>query len=259
MKSMRNHEKSGMLFFFFVLFFLIILWKERSFLPESVFYTIIFLILAMICYFFAYRSQRRNLQRENPSLPFSMRIDERTELKQLERKDAHALFLLTDRSRAHLREWLPWVDGTKTERDSRVFIENTIRQAASQKGVHAGIWYRGELAGVIGFHSIDWTNASTSIGYWLGAEFQGKGLMTKACRAMVDHAFEKMKMHRVEIRCGVMNQKSCAITQRLGFRYEGTIREAEWLYDHYIDHKVYGLLRKEWQQIKDEQNRLSHC
>ncbi|MBI3110076.1 MAG: GNAT family N-acetyltransferase, partial [Ignavibacteriales bacterium] len=33
---------------------------------------------------------------------------------------------------------------------------------------------------------------------------------------------------------------------RLGFRPEGKIREAEWLYDHFVDHLVYGMLAPDW-------------
>jgi ribosomal-protein-serine acetyltransferase len=55
-----------------------------------------------------------------------------------------------------------------------------------------------------------------------------------------------MRLHRLEVRCAVANARSRAIPERLGFRLEGTIREAEWLYDRFVDHAVYGLLEAEW-------------
>ena len=70
--------------------------------------------------------------------------------------------------------------------------------------------------------------------------------MTKACRAVVATAFEKYDLHRIEIRCATGNNKSCAIAKRLGFQYEGTLREAEWLYDHFVDLAVYSMLEQEW-------------
>lgn len=108
------------------------------------------------------------------------------------------------------------------------------------------IRYNGELAGVIGFHRVDWLNHSTSIGYWLAEDFQGKGIMTASCRCLLDYAFGNLGMNRVEIRCATENLRSRAIPERLGFTEEGLIRQAEWLYDHYVDHLVYGLLREEW-------------
>ena len=72
--------------------------------------------------------------------------------------------------------------------------------------------------------------------------------MTTACRAYVDHAFTRLDVHRVEIRCAVENRRSRAIPERLGFRLEGTLRDAEWLYDHFVDSVVYGMLADEWKE-----------
>jgi len=70
--------------------------------------------------------------------------------------------------------------------------------------------------------------------------------MTASCRACISHAFTELKLNRVEIRCAVENRKSRAIPERLGFRFEGTLREAQWLYDHFVEHALYGMLAREW-------------
>lgn len=101
---------------------------------------------------------------------------------------------------------------------------------------------------MIGVHYIDRANRKASIGYWLGEQFQGLGLMTKACKACIDYLFDEQHLHRVEIRCAVENKRSRAIPERLGFTNEGTIRESEWLYDHFVDHVVYGMLSREWKR-----------
>lgn len=59
--------------------------------------------------------------------------------------------------------------------------------------------------------------------------------------------FEQYKLHKIEIHCAVENDKSQAIPKRLGFQQEGVIRSAEWLYDRYVDHQIYGMLKEEWQ------------
>lgn len=177
---------------------------------------------------------------------FICSIDRDVYLKLLTREDAERLFALVDSCRPHLRRWLPWVDAVKAVEDSRAFIEGTLKKFAAGNGFEAGIWYKGELAGVIGLHYIDRNNRKTSIGYWLGEPFQGLGLMTKSCKACIDYVFQELKLNRVEIRCAVENQKSRAIPERLGFVNEGTIREAEWLYDHFVDHIVYGMIASEW-------------
>lgn len=177
---------------------------------------------------------------------FEFMVDDEVVLKLLDTIHADQLFELTDSCRPYLKEWLPWVDGSKSIEDTKSFIEMTKKQFASNNGFQAGIWYKGNLAGVVGYHSMNWASRSTSLGYWLGEGYQGNGVMTKACKAFVDHAFRRLNLNRIEIRCAEKNIKSRAIPERLGFIEEGMIREAEWLYDHYVDHRVYGILVREW-------------
>ena len=178
---------------------------------------------------------------------FSHKLIEDTQLRLLEERHAEELTNLIDRNREHLRAWLPWVDATRTVEDLKNFIRGALKQLAQNKGFVAGIWHKGRSAGVIGYDAIDWENRSTEVGYWLGEEYQGKGLVTTACRALVDHAFGELDLNRVSITCATENKKSCAIPERLGFRREGVRRQAEWLYDHFVDHVVYAALASEWQ------------
>jgi ribosomal-protein-serine acetyltransferase len=176
-------------------------------------------------------------------------IDNETELRLLKEQHTEELFSLMNQNREYLREWLPWLDANKSPEDTKEFIRDSLEQFTNNNGFQSGIWFKGKLAGVIGYHKIDWANRATSIGYWLGASFQGKGLMTKACRILVDYAFNEFGLNRVEIRCAVENKKSRAIPERLGFKEEGIIRQAEWLYDRFVDHVVYGMLASEWQSL----------
>ncbi|MEX0799345.1 MAG: GNAT family protein [Bacteriovoracaceae bacterium] len=167
-------------------------------------------------------------------------------LKKLETRAGKAVFELVDKNRDHLRQWLPWVDSTKKEEDSLAFIESTLQQFERNKSLQCGIWFKGELAGIVGQHRVDWPNKWSSLGYWLAQEFEGKGIMTKACKGMIHHSFEAQKLNRVEIAVAVDNNKSRAVPERLGFKMEGTLRQKEWLYDRYVDHAVYSLLKSEW-------------
>ncbi|AOM84260.1 GNAT family N-acetyltransferase [Salisediminibacterium beveridgei] len=178
---------------------------------------------------------------------FTCNLTDETELRLLEIRHAEALYLLTTSSSAHLREWLPWVDHINHVADSRAFIESGLKQFTHQDGFHAGIWHRGQLAGVIGLHGIHWGNRSTSIGYWIGDRFEGKGLVTMATKALVHHCFDELNLERVEIRVATGNPRSQAIPKRLGFTEEGILRHAEYLYDHYVDHIVYSKLADEHQ------------
>jgi RimJ/RimL family protein N-acetyltransferase len=132
------------------------------------------------------------------------------------------------------------------ERWNRLELRDTHVHQAANNGFQAGIWWNNQLVGCIGFHSIDWSNRKISIGYWLAQGFQGDGIMTNARKALVDIAFDHYGLNRVEIRAATDNHKSRTIPERLGFDNEGCIREAEWLYDHFVDHIVYGMLAAQW-------------
>ncbi|SDZ56230.1 ribosomal-protein-serine acetyltransferase [Evansella caseinilytica] len=180
---------------------------------------------------------------------FVYKIDDEVSLKLIDQQDAECVFALTDQSRDSLKEWLPWLDVNKTLEDTRSFIASSMKNYAEQKSLNTVIVYKGEAAGVAGFNETDWVNKVAYIGYWLGNDYQGRGIMTRAAAGLTTYAFEVLKMNRVDIRAAEGNKKSRAIPERLGFREEGRIRQAEWLYDHYVDHIVYGMLKKDWKVL----------
>ncbi len=178
----------------------------------------------------------------------TLRIDDDLYLRQLSEADAKPLFAVIDANRQYLRQWLPWLDTSRSPDDTLAFIRMALDQFANNDGFAAGIWYRDAVVGTIGFHKVDWLNRSVEIGYWLAADCQGKGIVTRACVAFIDHALFEWHLHRVQIRCAVGNSKSCRIPERLGFVREGMQRHAEFLYDHYADLIVYGMLESEWKE-----------
>ncbi len=177
---------------------------------------------------------------------FAYHIDDEISLRPLERWHARDIFALVDANRAYLRQWLTWVDSNVSVDDTLRFIEASQQQWAENNGYSLSIWYRGSCAGCIGHLPIDWTNRAVEIGYWLSEPLQGRGIMTRACRAFVDFSFSELVVNRVAIRCASENRHSCAIPERLGFQQEGTLREGMWLHEHYVDMVIYSMLAREW-------------
>jgi ribosomal-protein-serine acetyltransferase len=165
------------------------------------------------------------------------------ELRLLEERHSAVVFALANRERQRLRQWLPWVDATKSEDDILAFIRRTLEQFANNNGFAAGIWEHGHFVGNIGLHPIDWRTRRVEIGYWLGSEFEGRGIITEACRAVVKHLFVELGLNRVEIHCASGNAKSIAVPRRLGFTYEGVRRQTQLLHGQYLDSEVYVMLR----------------
>jgi len=156
------------------------------------------------------------------------------------------LYRLVDANRAYLAEWLPWAAGQSGIETHLEFIRVARRQLADDNGFQAAILDGVDIVGVIGFHRIDWANRSTSIGYWIGALSQGRGIVTTAVRALTAHAFEVWELNRVEIRAATGNARSAAIPLRLGFVEEGVARQSERHGDSYKDLAVYSMLAADW-------------
>lgn len=181
---------------------------------------------------------------------FSYKVTDEVELKLLQTWDEEELFRLTDENRDYLRKWLPWVDKTVSVGDTRVFIMNSLHQFAKEDGFQSGIMYQGKLVGTIGFHPLNRLNESLEIGYWLGEKFQGKGIITSACRAMLEIGFTIFNVHRIEIRAAAENQRSRAVAKRLGFHEDGIRRKAQKLSDGFFDEVIYSMLREEWEATR---------
>lgn len=162
-------------------------------------------------------------------------------LRILDEADAEEVYALVDTNRAFLSDWMPWAAEQTLERTVN-FIRAAQERYASRNGFEAGLIVGGRIAGCAGFPGVDWLARSTSIGYWLAEEHQGRGLMTRAVGALVEHAFSEWDLHRVEIRAATGNTRSRAIPERLGFTQEGVLREAELVGDEYQDLAVYGLV-----------------
>jgi ribosomal-protein-serine acetyltransferase len=175
--------------------------------------------------------------------------------------DADVVFGLVDAERERLRRWFPWVDPTTTVEHQRTWI---VRALASEHDREAnGIWIvggeagsaqsaglaqpaGGQLAGTIGL-SVNPLENNGEIGYWLASAYEGRGLVTRAAAAVLDVGFDRLGLHRMQIRAAVHNVRSRRVAERLGFVEEGLIREQGLVSTgEYHDMVVYGMLDREW-------------
>ena len=163
------------------------------------------------------------------------------ELRRLQPQDAAALFAVIDASRVSLRVWLPWVDATRKLADTEKYIAETQRELAESRVFTCGIWSFGRLVGVIGHNRIDWAQRIGFPAYWLAPEAEGKGIMTQCCRAVIENAFSELQLGRLLIAVANGNVRAQKIPEKLGFAKISTLRKAEWLYDHHVDHFIYSL------------------
>jgi ribosomal-protein-serine acetyltransferase len=183
---------------------------------------------------------------------FSLRIDENLQLALPQPHMATDLTAVVRENLEHLSRWVPWAVDDYSDETSLEWINMVLREFAENGPFGAVIVCDGKFAGTIGFHHLDKQNKSTELGYWLAKEFEGRGIITRCCRAVLDYLFNTMQLNRVQINCNVENVKSRAIPERLGFTFEGTHRQAEFLHGNFGDLAVYSMLREEWIQANNK-------
>lgn len=176
---------------------------------------------------------------------FTLKLSGDTELKLLQLQNADELYTLVDHNREHLRAWLPWVDKTLYVSDIEVFINRSICQYAEEGTITAGIFDRGSLVGVISLTVRD--PERREIGYWLDKAHQGRGIMTTACKALIDYAFSNTTAQRIDIRVEPANGRSRSIPERLGFTCESVFNEPV-LHANELGRVLvtYVMLKSEW-------------
>ncbi|WP_368163610.1 GNAT family N-acetyltransferase [Aeromonas sp. R6-2] len=177
---------------------------------------------------------------------FTWTLDEELSLLFLQPGMATELFALCHDNRDYLSQWLPWPPFIQKPEDTSLFIRRAIEGFARGETMSCAIEYQGELVGIVAYNRLDHQLGVATIGYWLAERWQGNGIITRACQALIHHAFDELGMEKVEIRAAVDNTASRAVCERLGFTLEGVSRRAEKLPHGIVDHACYGLLRSEW-------------
>ncbi len=105
----------------------------------------------------------------------------------------------------------------------------------------------GKIAGAVNlsqiFHGV-FQNAY--LGYYIGADFAGKGLMSEAIYLMLQFAFKNLKLHRVEANVQPHNLSSIAVLRKNNFTKEGFSRKYLKIGGHWRDHERWAIIFEDW-------------
>lgn len=134
----------------------------------------------------------------------------------------------------------PYRDGM-----AEAWIEQHGGWASKGRAYVWAICHQGELVGAISLTDIA-PGHQAELGFWLGRCAWGKGFMTEAARAVVEHAFESLGLTRLHSSHFAANQASGHVLEKLGFRKEGTQRRHLYKNGEFHDRVLYGLLAEEW-------------
>jgi ribosomal-protein-serine acetyltransferase len=147
-----------------------------------------------------------------------------------------------------LKLWMPWATDDYSIDSAREFIKRNLKTLAEQGSFTMSVVLNGKIVGNLGFHNLDLDNKSAHVGYWLAREAEGKGLMTRCTRVLIDYLFDELKLNRIQINCNVENVKSRAVPERLGFQLEGIHRQVEFFDNRFGDWAIYAMLNEDWRK-----------
>lgn len=181
-----------------------------------------------------------------------LRIDDSLELRALDHAHADSWYAALDANRDYLGPWIRTPARARSLEDAHAYMERCVNARLNETGHFFGIWQNEALIGEVLLFAIRREDRQGEVGYWLAEANQGQGIITRACRAILDFGFTDLGLHRLELRCGSENLRSQAVATRLGFTREGTLRQAFWMNERFHDQVVFSLLSSEWPQSGHE-------
>jgi ribosomal-protein-serine acetyltransferase len=143
---------------------------------------------------------------------------------------------------------LPCLDGAKSPTDQLKFVQRCSECAVAGTAFHYALLSGGKIVGMVSFNNIEKLNRCGTMGYWLAMSHTARGYMTAAVKALIEEGFQQLDMNRIQARVVTTNDPSQAVCERLGLKKEGVLRQAEWVYDHYVDLTMNSVLRSEWKE-----------
>ncbi|MCC7409920.1 MAG: GNAT family N-acetyltransferase [Phycisphaeraceae bacterium] len=184
-------------------------------------------------------------------MEFAIQLDDELSLTLVHPRHAEEIFAVIDANRAHIARWLSWVVMTVRVEDTRQFAAGRLAAYSAGQGVSCSIRRQGRVVGGVGLMDVRRSSgvfeaSEADLGYWLAEAEQGRGAVTRAAVALLDHGFGELGLRRITIRAESANSRSRAVPCRLGFTHEGTLRGVGRYDGRRVDHELYAMLAEDW-------------
>ncbi|MGW1893403.1 GNAT family N-acetyltransferase [Streptomyces sp. NPDC002004] len=176
--------------------------------------------------------------------------DDGAELRPLEPWRAEEFLAHVDRGREFIGQYNGLPDVVTDLESSRAFLQAYADRAAADSGRLHGIWLDGRLVGAVLFRRLDVGQGVAEAGCWLEPSAVGRGLVTRAVRAIVDWAVDERGIHRVEWWVSAENEASIAVARRLGMTKDGVLRESCPYRGKRHDEEIWSVLAPEWRAAR---------
>ncbi len=186
-----------------------------------------------------------------PVPPDEMVVDDETRLRPVFESPPEQMYSLIDANRSRLGRYLQFATPEYSLEDAREYARQCRDKWGRQGEQSYAIIHGGQLAGTIGILRFGSDNRAVEIGYWIGVEFEGRGIVTACVEKMLEMCFDRLAVNQVNIGAAVDNRRSRAVAERAGFRLDGVTRQ--WLVNGsggLDDMARYSMLRNEWLELR---------
>ncbi len=129
-----------------------------------------------------------------------------------------------------------------TSLDGKDFLRKQTQRHKKKESLIFAIAVEGEAVGGIGLHKIE-KRHKAELGYWLGREYWGQGMMTEAVHLVTTYAFEELHLKRVCAKVFPFNAASARVLEKAGYTYEGCLRKNVMKNGKVLDELVYAKVR----------------
>ena len=142
-----------------------------------------------------------------------------------------------------------WSDQPISDLDTAIeVLDKDLESDAQGNSMCWAITFKGQdkMIGKCILFQFSQENHRAEIGYILNRKYWRQGLTYQALGAVIDFAFNTLKLHRIEADIDTENLASIGLLEKLGFKREGLFHERWRVYDEWQDSLMLGLLKQNW-------------
>lgn len=167
-------------------------------------------------------------------------------LRQIRSEDADDILDLA--SHPQVTQYTAALELIHTKKDAQELIAIMTQRYQLDLPTRWAIVYKPEnkVIGICGFVGYSASFCRAEIGYALNYTYWGKGIATEATKAIIEFGFNHMHLNRIEATVDPNNQGSIHVIEKVGMKYEGTLRQHIWSKDEYRDRLIYSVLKNEY-------------
>lgn len=176
---------------------------------------------------------------------FPVLTTQRLRLRQVEPRDAEDLYAtLSDEETMRFYGH----EAYQSLEEAQTYIRLRQEDYAQRNAIRWGIALHDDdrIIGSCGFHHFDEGYHRAETGYVINRAYWGHGIMSEAMTAILTYGFAEMGLHRIEAIIDIANERSRNLLLKLGFQYEGNLRQRYVFRGGFEDEHYFGLLHDEW-------------